>query len=89
MISWDDIGAVGGFIVAEPVGSQVIKAGFGEGIILLKDILPNHPRCFLFYKQYLEEKISRGCSGFVIESVVKKYSPISTSWFRIYQSGRS
>ena len=56
MISWDDIGAVGGFLVAEPVGSQVIKAGLGEGITLSKDILPNHPCCFLVIKQDLVEK---------------------------------
>ena len=56
MISWDDIGAVGGFIVVEPVGPQVIKAGFSEGLTLSKGILPNHPCCFLVIKQDLVEK---------------------------------
>jgi len=56
MISGDDIGAVGGFIVVEPIGSQVIKAGFGEGFALLKDILPNHPCCFLVINQDLAGK---------------------------------
>ena len=56
MISWDDIVAVGGFIVAEPIGSQVIKTGFGEGFALSKDILPIHPCCFLVIKQDLAGK---------------------------------
>ena len=29
-IELDDIGEIGGFIVAEPFGSQVVKAGLGD-----------------------------------------------------------
>ena len=44
-IQLDDSGEIGGFIVAEPFGSQVVKAGLGEELALSKDIWPNHPCC--------------------------------------------
>lgn len=56
IIEWDEKGKVGGFIVAEPFGSQVIKAGYGEEFKLSKDIWPNHPCCVLAIKEEVSEK---------------------------------
>lgn len=51
IIEWDEKGSVGGFIVAEPFGTQVVKAGYGEEFALSKDIWPNHPCCVLVLKE--------------------------------------
>jgi len=56
IIEWDEKGTVGGFIVAEPFGSQVVKAGYGEEFKLSKDIWPNHPCCVLAMKEEVIEK---------------------------------
>jgi NitT/TauT family transport system substrate-binding protein len=53
IMEWDEKGSVGGFIVAEPFGSQVVKAGYGEEYALSKDLWPNHPCCVLVMKQSL------------------------------------
>jgi len=45
MMEWDEDGTIGGFIVAEPFGTQVIKKGLGEEFILTKKIWPDHPCC--------------------------------------------
>ena len=47
VIEWDEAGDVGGYIVAEPYGSQVIKAGYGSQFALSKDIWPKHPCCVM------------------------------------------
>ncbi len=47
IMEWDEKGTVGGFIVAEPFGTQVVKAGYGDEFKLSKDIWPNHPCCVL------------------------------------------
>lgn len=47
IIEYDEKGQVGGFIVAEPYGSQVVLSGYGEEFALSKDIWPNHPCCVL------------------------------------------
>lgn len=51
IMEWDTEGKVGGFIVAEPFGSQVVKAGYGEELALSKDIWPNHPCCVVVIKE--------------------------------------
>ena len=53
IIEWDEKGTVGGFIVAEPFGAQVVAAGLGEEFALSKDIWPQHPCCVLVVKQSL------------------------------------
>lgn len=47
IMEWDEKGTVGGFIVAEPFGTQVVKAGYGDEFKLSKEIWPNHPCCIL------------------------------------------
>jgi NitT/TauT family transport system substrate-binding protein len=56
ILEWDEKGVVGGFIVAEPFGTQVVKAGWGEELAMSKEIWPNHPCCVLVAK---EEVIQR------------------------------
>jgi NitT/TauT family transport system substrate-binding protein len=56
IMEYDEKGHVGGFIVAEPYGSQVVMAGFGEEFALSKDIWPNHPCCLLIVKDELIQK---------------------------------
>jgi NitT/TauT family transport system substrate-binding protein len=50
ILEWDEKGMVGGFIVAEPFGQQVVKAGYGEELAMSKEIWPNHPCCVLVVK---------------------------------------
>jgi len=47
VIEWDKDGDIGGFIVAEPFGTQVVNAGMGNEFALSKDIWPNHPCCVI------------------------------------------
>lgn len=56
IIEWDEKGQVGGFIVAEPFGTQVVKAGYGEEFALSKDLWPNHPCCVVVVKREVIEK---------------------------------
>lgn len=46
----DAQGNIGGFLVAEPFGSNVIKAGLGDEFELSKNIWPDHPCCVLVIK---------------------------------------
>ncbi|RCK74410.1 MAG: twin-arginine translocation pathway signal [Anaerolineae bacterium] len=56
IIEWDEKGQVGGFIVAEPFGTQVVKAGYGDEFALSKDLWPNHPCCVVVMKKDVVEK---------------------------------
>lgn len=49
----DEQGNIGGFLVAEPFGSNVIKAGLGYEFELSKNIWPDHPCCVLVVKTEL------------------------------------
>jgi len=51
IMEWDEEGKVGGFIVAEPFGTQVVQAGYGEEFKLSKDIWQNHPCCVLVVRE--------------------------------------
>lgn len=44
-IQYDEEGEIGGFIVAEPIGTQAIKQGFGEQVCLSKELWTGHPCC--------------------------------------------
>ncbi len=56
IIEWDESGDVGGYIVAEPFGSQVIEMGLGEEFKLSKDIWPNHPCCAVIVRDEIIQK---------------------------------
>ncbi len=55
-LEFDEDGEIGGFIVAEPIGSQVIAKGIGEEFCLSKDIWPNHPCCVFVVRNEIIEK---------------------------------
>ena len=55
-LEFDEDGEIGGFIVAEPIGSQVIAKGIGEEFCLSKDIWPNHPCCVFVVRDEVIEK---------------------------------
>jgi NitT/TauT family transport system substrate-binding protein len=55
IIEWDEKGTVGGFIVAEPFGTQVVKEGYGTEFKLSREIWNNHPCCVLMMKQEVIE----------------------------------
>jgi NitT/TauT family transport system substrate-binding protein len=52
----DQDGEIAGFIVAEPIGSQAVAAGFGEEFFLSKDLWPNHPCCVFVVREEIAEK---------------------------------
>lgn len=56
ILEYDEKGSVGGFIVAEPFGRQVVKAGLGDEIAMSKDIWLDHPCCVLVVKDEVIQK---------------------------------
>ncbi|MBF0353397.1 MAG: ABC transporter substrate-binding protein [SAR324 cluster bacterium] len=52
-IQYDEDGEIGGFIVAEPFGSQAIKEGYAEEMYLSRDLWPKHPCCVVVIKEKL------------------------------------
>lgn len=55
-LGYDENGDIGGFIVAEPYGSQVVKEGIGKELALSKDIWPDHPCCVVIVRNEILEK---------------------------------
>ena len=55
-LQYDEDGEIGGFIVAEPIGSQVIASGLGEEFYLSKDLWPAHPCCVFVMRSEIIEK---------------------------------
>ncbi len=68
-IEYDDEGEIGGFIVAEPFGSQVIAQGHGEAFRLSKELWPGHPCCVFVMRSEMIQKypqaIQEICTSFV------------------------
>ncbi len=52
-IEYDTKGEIGGFIVAEPIGTQAVAAGFGEEVCLSKELWPGHPCCVLVMRDHV------------------------------------
>ena len=52
-IEYDDEGEIGGFIVAEPIGTQAVAAGFCDQVCLSKDLWPGHPCCVLVMRDHV------------------------------------
>ena len=55
-LQYDEEGEIAGFIVAEPIGSQVIASGLGEEFYLSKDLWPGHPCCVFVMRDEIIEK---------------------------------
>ncbi len=68
-LQYDEDGEIGGFIVAEPFGSQVIAQGVGEELYLSKDLWPAHPCCVFVLRNDIIEKypeaVQEICTSFV------------------------
>ena len=68
-LEYDEDGEIGGFIVAEPFGSQVIAAGHGEEFELSKNLWAKHPCCvFVMRSEVIEknpEAMQEICTSFV------------------------
>ncbi|MCK4543592.1 MAG: ABC transporter substrate-binding protein [Spirochaetales bacterium] len=60
MMEWDEDDDIGGYIVAEPFGTQVISAGHGTEFMLSKDIWPKHPCCVVVVRDEIIEKYPEG-----------------------------
>jgi NitT/TauT family transport system substrate-binding protein len=56
MIEYDAEGMIAGYIVAEPFGTMVVNAGFGNILKLSKDIMPSHPCCSIIARDEIVEK---------------------------------
>ena len=56
IMEWDETGDVGGYIVEEPFGTQVIKSGLGTEFKLSKDIWFKHPCCVLVVRDEIKQK---------------------------------
>lgn len=52
-LEYDEDGSIGGYIVAEPWGTQVVKKGMGQEWKLSKEIWPNHPCCVVVASEKL------------------------------------
>lgn len=69
-LEWDETGEIGGFIVAEPFGSECIKKGFGKELRLSKDIWPKHPCCvFVMQEDSINE--NKDAVAEFVEALVK------------------
>lgn len=55
-IEYDEEGEIAGFIVAEPIGSQVIAKGFGEQFYLSYELWNKHPCCVFVMRDEVIEK---------------------------------
>ncbi len=55
-VQYDEEGEIGGFIVAEPFGSQAITGGFCEEFFLSKELWPSHPCCVLVMRDEIIAK---------------------------------
>jgi chemotaxis signal transduction protein/CheY-like chemotaxis protein/ABC-type nitrate/sulfonate/bicarbonate transport system substrate-binding protein len=62
---------VGGFMVAEPIGSRAINAGIAEKQFLSSEIWDNHPCCALVFRQDIIQKYPDAVqefTGMIVES---------------------
>lgn len=78
-MEWDEEGELGGFIVAEPIGSQVVEKGFGEIFKLSKDLWDNHPCCVFVARDEIIAKYPDGiqelCNSFVKSGIFIEKKP--------------
>ncbi len=78
-IEYDDDGEIGGFIVAEPFGSQVIAQGRGDEFQLSKDLWAKHPCCvFVMRSEVIQknpEAVQEICTSFVRSGVAVDAQP--------------
>lgn len=62
MIEWDEDGDIGGYIVAEPFGTQVVQSGLGVEMALSREIWPDHPCCVVVARDEIVEQYPEAVS---------------------------
>ncbi len=70
VLEFDEDGEIGGFIVAEPIGSMAIAKGMVEEVCLSKDLWPNHPCCALVVRNDVIQQRPEAVQE-LIDSLVK------------------
>jgi NitT/TauT family transport system substrate-binding protein len=65
MIEYDQEGIIAGYIVAEPFGTVVVNAGFGDILKLSKEIMPSHPCCAIIARDEMVEKHPEAVQEFI------------------------
>ncbi|HOV15210.1 MAG TPA: ABC transporter substrate-binding protein [Spirochaetota bacterium] len=82
-MEWDEDGTLGGFMVAEPYGSQVVKSGYGEELALSKNLWPDHPCCVFVVKDHIIQKypdaVQEMCNSFVKSGLFAKENPVEAA----------
>lgn len=82
-LEYDEEGEIGGFIVAEPFGAQVISKNQAEMVHLSKDLWPKHPCCVFVMRNEIIEKnpdaIQELCTSFVRSGLAIDDQPDSAS----------
>ena len=82
MIEYDADGIIAGYIVAEPFGTMVVNAGFGDILNLSKDIIPSHACCSIIVRDEIAEKypeaVQELVSSFVQSGLSVKGQPEET-----------
>ena len=68
-VEYDEEGEIGGFIVAEPFGSQVIAAGNGKQFYLSYELWEKHPCCVFVMRDDVIEKNPNGVQEIVTSLV--------------------
>lgn len=78
-MEWDEDGDLGGFIVAEPIASKVVQAGFGVELALSKNLWPDHPCCVFVVKDHILQKypdaVQEMCNSFVKSGLFARENP--------------
>ncbi|NVM21184.1 MAG: ABC transporter substrate-binding protein [Desulfobacterales bacterium] len=87
-IQYDEEGDIGGFIVAEPFGSQVVKEGYGEEMAMSKDLWPNHPCCVFVVKEEIVGKYPDAVHE-LVTSLVKSGKFVQEDWKAAAEIGAS
>jgi NitT/TauT family transport system substrate-binding protein len=79
VMSWDESGDIGGFIVAEPYGSQVVRDGYGEIFAYSKDLWADHPCCVFVLKEDIiakhPEAVQELCNSLVKSGLLASQKP--------------
>jgi NitT/TauT family transport system substrate-binding protein len=68
-IRFDEEGEIAGFIVAEPIGSQVIAGGYGEPFYLSCELWNRHPCCVFVMRNDVIKKNPDGVQEIVTSLV--------------------
>lgn len=69
VLRYDEDGEVGGFIVAEPFGSEAIASGVAQEIFISKQVWNNHPCCVFVMRDDIIKNNPKGVQEIVLSLV--------------------